>query len=134
MRHDVVPRLRSESGQVLASWCRELIPRQQSPYNEGIVNAPFRNSSADSQVADSPIAIPSVAVSHLQRSLGLVSAVLPCIFLTLLPVQVFPETVKAVFVSQPLPEPKGTVSDTALAQRPTKHKSRAHKARRAHHH
>lgn len=93
------------------------------------MNAPSRRSSALSLVA-----VSQTAVSHLQRSLGLLSATLPCIFLTLLPVQVFPETVKAVFVSQPLPEPKGTVSDTALAQRPTKHKSRGHKARRAHHH
>lgn len=43
---------------------------------------------------------------------------LSCMFLTLLPVQIFPETVKAVFVSQPLPQHEGIVSGAAHADTP----------------
>jgi hypothetical protein len=71
--------------------------------------------------------------SHLQRSAGWLSAAAPCIFLTLLPVQIFPETVQAAFVSQPLPEHKGVVSDAAEAEHRAKHRVRRHKARRVQH-
>lgn len=70
--------------------------------------------------------------SRLGLGAGWLSAATPCIFLTLLPVQVFPETVQAVFVSQPLPEHKGVVSDAVEAEHRAKH-VRRHKPRRAHH-
>jgi hypothetical protein len=81
----------------------------------------------------SPSSLLRNLTSTLQRSAGWLSAATPCIFLTLLPVQVFPETVQAAFVSQPLPEHKGVVSDAAEAEHRAKHRVRRHKTRRAHH-
>lgn len=58
------------------------------------------------------------------------SPVLPCMFLTLLPAQVFPETVDAVFVSRPLPEP--AVQAVAWDEPETKTKRAVH-GRKAQH-
>jgi len=68
-------------------------------------------------------------VSSLGRHAAWLTTAIPCIFMTLLPVQVFPETVQAVFVSQPLPQQKAVVSDAVEAEHRAKFAARRHKAR-----
>lgn len=72
-----------------------------------------------------------VVSSFWRRAPPWLYAATPCIFLTLLPVKVFPETVQAVFVSQPLPQQKAVVSDAVEAEHRAKFATRRHKARRA---
>lgn len=74
-----------------------------------------------------------VAVAHVRSwagSFGMgASALLPCMFLTLLPAQIFPETVNATFVSRALPKPAVVVTPAEASEKRHAHSRRVRQQR-----